>query len=262
MINSATLPFLLKRLNLTHIQASWENMAQQAETLRWTYPQYLTALCDKEFSIREQRRIQDHIREAKLPIGKTLNTFEFGKLASINAAQITALAENTDWVVNANNLILFGPSGVGKTHLASAIGRRLVERGIRVFFTKTTTLVQMLQLANNEHKLSEALLKLAKFQLLILDDIGYVKKNEAETNVLFELIADRYESKSLLITSNQAFDQWDTIFPNNTMAVAAIDRLVHHATIININEPSYRMASKTSDVNKASKSLSKGESES
>ena len=114
---------------------------------------------------------------------------------------------------------------------------------------KTTALVQTLQRANNEHKLTELLAKLSKFNLLVLDDIGYVKKNEAETNVLFELIADRYESKSLLITSNQPFDQWDEIFPNNIMAVAAIDRLVHHSTIININEQSYRRMSKIKEAN-------------
>ena len=136
------------------MQSDWEEMAQQAEKLAWSYPQYLTALCDKEVSVREQQRIQNNIREAKLPIGKSLDTFEFGKLTSVNAAQISALAENTDWVTRAHNLIIFGPSGVGKTHLAAAISRRLVERGMRALFTKTTALVQMLQLANNEHKLS------------------------------------------------------------------------------------------------------------
>ena len=244
MISDTMLPTLLKKLQLKNIHANWQEMAWQAENLKWTYPQYLTALCDKEVSIREQQRIQEYIREAKLPIGKTLDAFEFNRLKSVKAAQITSLAENSDWVKQANNLIIFGPSGVGKTHLAAAIGRRLVEYGMRVLFTKTTTLVQTLQLANSEHKLAACLTKLAKFNLLILDDIGYVKKNEAETNVLFELIADRYESKSLLITSNQAFDQWDNIFSNSVMAVAAIDRLVHHSTIINIDEQSYRRASK------------------
>jgi len=248
MTNSATLPFLLKQLHLKNMYSSWEEMALQAEKLNWTYAQYLAALCDKEVSVKEQQRIQANIRDAKLPVGKSLDTFEFGKLISVNATQIIALAENTDWVRQAHNLIIFGPSGVGKTHLAAAISRRLIERGIRAFFTKTTTLMQMLQQANNEHRLSEILVKLSKFHLLILDDIGYVKKSESETSVLFELIADRYESRSLLITSNQAFDQWDTIFSNNTMAVAAIDRLVHHSTIININEPSYRRASKINDT--------------
>jgi len=252
MISSATLPLMLKQLRLRNMQSNWEEMAKQAESSNWTYPRYLAALCDKEVSVREQQQIQSRIKEAKLPIGKTLDAFQFCKLASINAAQITALAENTNWVTSAHNLIIFGPSGVGKTHLAAAIGRRLVERGMRVLFTKTTALVQTLQLANNSHKLSEVLGKLAKFNLLVLDDIGYVKKSESETSVLFELIADRYESRSLLITSNQAFDQWDAIFPNNIMAVAAIDRLVHHSTIININEPSYRRVAKINACSKDS----------
>lgn len=243
-MNNAPLSSLLKKLKLKNIQSNWENMATKAESLHWTYVQFLTALCDQEVSIREQNSIKDHIRAAKLPIGKSLDSFHFKNLASINPAQINALAENTAWVTKAHNLIIFGPSGVGKTHLAAAIGLRLVEQGIRVLFTKTTALVQALQLANGEHKLSDLLAKLAKFQLLILDDIGYVKKSEAETSVLFELIADRYESRSLLITSNQAFDKWDEVFQNNAMAVAAIDRLVHHSIIININEPSYRRASK------------------
>lgn len=240
MINSATLPSLLKELRLSVMRSDWEELAQQAEKLHWTYPQYLTALCDRELATRGQRRIQRHITDSKLPIGKTLDNFMFANLASINAAQISAFAENIQWVEQAHNLIIFGPSGVGKSHLAAAIGRRLIEHGMQVMFTKTTILVQKLQVAFNERKLSEMLAKLERFDLLILDDIGYVKKSEAETSVLFELIAHRYESKSLLITANQSFDKWDEIFPNNIMAVAAIDRLVHHATIININEESYR----------------------
>jgi DNA replication protein DnaC len=152
---------------------------------------------------------------------------------------MTSFADAT-WVQQAHNLILFGPSGVGKSHLAAAIGRSLVEQEMRVYFTKTTTLVQQLQLAYNENRLQKEIDKLSKYDLLILDDIGYVKKTAAETSVLFELIADRYEAKSLLITANQPFDKWDEIFPNSEIAVAAVDRLIHHATIININEQSFR----------------------
>lgn len=244
MVDSATLPFLLKQLHLSSMLLNWEDLAQQAEKLHWTYPHYLATLCDRELASREQRRIQQHIADAKFPVGKTLDAFEFSALSSITAAQMSAFAEDTDWVEQAHNLIIFGPSGVGKTHLAAAIGRRLVEKGIRVLFTKTTMLVQKLQSAYKSHELSDMLAKLSKFQLLILDDIGYVKKSESETSVLFELIADRYESKSILITSNQSFAEWESIFPNSVMTVAAIDRLVHHSTIININERSYRTASK------------------
>lgn len=244
MVNTALLPNQLKQLRLSTMCTSWEELAQQAELDHWTYSHYLATLCDRELISRDQNRIQRNMTDAKLPIGKTLDTFEFAKATSINAAQISAFAENITWVADAKNLIIFGPSGVGKTHLAAAIGRRLVQLGLRVFFTKTTTLVQRLQIAYGQHKLTDLLARLARFDLLILDDIGYVKKSEAETSVLFELIADRYEAKSLLITSNQTFEQWDTIFPSNSMAVAAIDRLIHHATIININEQSFRRNSK------------------
>lgn len=142
-----------------------------------------------------------------------LIAFDFKATKSINAAQIQALAENNAWVKQANNLVIFGPSGVGKTHLACAIGYRMIEQGSRVLFISTTALVQRLQKAKSEYKLHDQILKLARFSLIILDDIGYVEKSEMETSVLFELIADRYETNSLIITSNQAFGEWDQIFP-------------------------------------------------
>lgn len=150
------------------------------------------------------------------------------------------MADNPSWVKQANNLIIFGPSGVGKSHLASAIGYRLIERGTRVLFSSTTAMIQKLQEARKNHRLPEALAKLGRIPLLILDDIGYAKKDEQETSVLFELIAERYETSSLIITANQPFSEWDKIFPDNMMAVAAVDRLIHHGTILNINEQSYR----------------------
>ena len=240
MPNAVTLPLLLKQLGLPNMYANWEEEANKAEKHHWTYAQYLTALSDKEAAHRQQKRIQRHIKEAKLPPGKTLDAFDFTMSKSINTAQITALAENTSWVKQANNVVIFGPSGVGKTHLAAAMGYRMIEQGIRTLFMQTTALVQKLQQARTEFKLPEVIAKLARYPLLILDDIGYVKKNEVETSVLFELIADRYETNSLIITSNQPFSEWDQIFPDNVMAVAAIDRLVHHATIINIQDDSYR----------------------
>ncbi len=240
MPNTASLPLLLKQLGLPCMYAHWQDESKIAEQNQWSYPEYLTALSDKEAASRKQKRIQRHIKESKLPPGKTLDAFNFAASKSINAAQITALSDNTSWVKQAHNLVIFGPSGVGKTHLAAAITYRLIEQGIRAIFTSTTVLVQKLQQARNEYRLPEAIAKLARIPLLVLDDFGYVKKDDAETSVLFELIADRYESNSLLITSNQPFSEWDKIFPDNVMAVAAIDRLVHHATIINIEDKSYR----------------------
>lgn len=245
MHNQATLPLLLKQLNLSSMYRQWEEVSLQAQQEKWDYADYLTVLANRELASREQKRIERHLKESALPFGKTLDTFDFEASQSVNAAQITALANTLDWVQQASNLMIFGPSGVGKTHIASAIGHRLTEKGARVFFTPTTTLVQKLQQARRDYKLNDALNKLARFNVLILDDIGYVKKDEAETSVLFELIAQRYESHSLVITSNQPFKEWDQIFPDNIMAVAAIDRLVHHSTIINITDDSYRRKQST-----------------
>ncbi len=240
MLNRTLLSSQLKNLRLIGMKAEWEHLGQRAVEERWTYGQFLSALCNVELAGKESRRKERNLIESKLPVAKTLDTFNFSGLGSVTEAQIASFAEDTQWIEHAKNLIIFGPSGVGKTHLAAGIGRRLIERGKRVFFAKTTVIVQNLQQAFKEQRLSQLIEKLGRFDLLILDDIGYVRKSESETSALFELIADRYETKSLLITSNQSFEHWNDIFPTEIMAVAAIDRLIHHAKFINIQEKSYR----------------------
>ena len=138
------------------------------------------------------------------------------------------------------NLLLFGPPGGGKSHLASAIGLALIENGWRVLFTRTTDLVQKLQVARRELGLEAAIDRLDQFHLLILDDLAYVTKDQAETSVLFELISARYERRSMLITANQPFGEWGKVFPDPAMTLAAVDRLVHHASIFEMNVESYR----------------------
>lgn len=235
-----TLPFLLKQLRLPAIANHWEEYTLSAEKKHVSYGNYLTGLLELELVRREQNRLNQAYKRSKLPVGKTMATYIFEQAKMVNQAQIQSLSEDCTWVKDAQNLVLLGPSGVGKTHLAAAIGYGLLEQGIRVFFSSTTLLVQFLQQAKAELNLKKALDRLARFQLLILDDIGYVKKTEQETSVLFELIAHRYEYGSLLITANQAFGDWDALFPDKIMAVAAIDRIVHHATIIKIEGESYR----------------------
>jgi DNA replication protein DnaC len=135
---------------------------------------------------------------------------------------------------------MFGPPGGGKSHLAAALGLALVENGWRVLFTRTTDLVQRLQTARRDLQLEAAIAKLDKYHLLVLDDIAYVSKDQAETSVLFELIGARYERRSMLITANQPFGEWGRIFPDQAMTLATVDRLVHHATILEMNVESYR----------------------
>jgi DNA replication protein DnaC len=240
MPNPETLPLLLRELRLSTIARILEDTLKNAEEKKWSYEKCLCVLCEQEIASRYSKRISRYLKDSKLPAGKTLATFDFKCAASVNMPQIMALAENSSWIEKSENLIMFGPSGVGKSHLAAAIGHAWIDQGIKCLFTTTTALVQKLQLARKEFRLPEAMHKLDKYQLLVLDDIGYAKKDDAETNVLFEIIAHRYECGSLIITANQPFSEWDKIFPDNMMAVAAIDRLVHHATIINIPDESYR----------------------
>ena len=240
MAREESLPLLLKQLALPMMLQYWEASEQQAQEKQWSYAQYLAHLAEMEANGRYQKRVTRYTKASCLPPGKSLATFDFVHTPSINQQKVHALADNPAWVKDAHNLIIFGPSGVGKTHLASAIGHRMIEHGMRCLFTETTSLVQKLQYARQQYKLPDMLAKLSRIPLIILDDIGYVKKDDMETSVLFELIAHRYEHASLIITANQPFADWDAIFPDNMMAVAAIDRLIHHATILNIKEKSFR----------------------
>jgi len=240
MVQTATLPLMLKQLRLSSIARHWQAFLGEAERNGWDSAQYLTALCEQELAERYSRRVARYGKESHLPVGKSLASFDFAQVPALSRAQIEALAASSDWTRQARNVLLFGASGVGKTHLAAAIGHGLTEQGVRVRYFATTALVQHLQLARAQLRLEDALHKLDKYSALILDDFGYVKKSEQETQVLFELIAHRYETGSLIITSNQSFAEWDRIFPDQMMTVAAVDRLVHHATIIEVTSDSYR----------------------
>lgn len=238
---AAILSALLKQLKLSTMAHLWEEYNQEAVQSGWTPTRFLTALCELEASHRDNQKLARRMAEAQLPRGKSLATFDFTVTPSLNKSQVAAFATGDVWIKSGSNLLIFGPSGVGKTHLAAAIGEKLVESGYRVWFTRTTELVQKLQVAKRELTLPATLEKYDKYDCIILDDLGYVPKDATETNVLFELICERYENKSLLITCNQPFSEWEKIFLDKTMAVAAVDRLIHHATIFDLNKlESYR----------------------
>jgi DNA replication protein DnaC len=239
-IDTARLALLLAELRLPAIKQVWPDLAAQADKEGWPAARFLAALAEHEMAERSRRRIERHLAEAKLPPGKTLDTFDFEAVPVISKAQVMALAAGDAWLNQGANLILFGPPGTGKSHLAAALGLALVENGWRVLFTRTTDLVQRLQIARRELTLEAAVAKLDKYHLLILDDLAYVTKDQAETSVLFELIGARYERRSLLVTANQPFGEWGKIFPDQAMTLAVVDRLVHHATIFEMNVESYR----------------------
>ena len=231
---------MLGELKLPAIKAVWQEIAARSDKEGWPAARFLAALAEHEIAERARRRFERHLDEARLPPGKTLATFDFTAVPMVSKAQVMALAAGDSWLEKGANLILFGPPGGGKSHLSAALGLALIENGWRVLFTRTTDLVQKLQIARSELQLESALAKLDKYHLLILDDIAYVTKDQAETSVLFELIGARYERRSILITANQPFGEWGKIFPDQAMTLAAVDRLVHHATILEMNVESYR----------------------
>jgi DNA replication protein DnaC len=239
-IDAARVELLLAELRLPAIKQVWADIAAQADKESWPAARFLAVLAEHEMAERSRRRIERHLAEARLPPGKTIDTFDFDAVPVVSKAQVRALAAGDAWVDRGANLILFGPPGTGKSHLAAALGFALVENGWRVLFTRTTDLVQRLQIARRELTLEAAIAKLDKYHLLILDDLAYVTKDQAETSVLFELIGARYERRSLLVTANQPFGQWGKIFPDQAMTLAVVDRLVHHATIFEMNVESYR----------------------
>jgi len=240
MANIQSLPIHLKELRLSAMSKAYPELASKAIQEAWEPTLFLAELCELETSHRYENRLKRLLKESQLPIGKQLSQYDFNEVKGITAQQIKQKTTQLDWLKQGHNILLFGASGLGKTHLGAAIGHALVAQSRRVKFISSTALVQQLQKAKEALELESALKKLDKYELLILDDIGYVKKNDNESQVLFELIAYRYERNSILITTNQAFSEWDSIFGDNMMTVAAIDRLVHHADIYKIEGESYR----------------------
>lgn len=242
-IDEARLGIMLNDLRLPTIKTLWPQFAERADREGWPAARFLSAIAEHELAERAQRRITRHLGEARLPPGKTLDSFAFEAVPMISKAQVMAMAAGDSWLAKGANVLMFGPPGGGKSHLAAAIGLALIENGWRVLFIRTTELVQKLQLARRDLQLEAAIAKLDKFDLLILDDLAYVSKDQAETSVLFELISARYEHRSLMITANQPFGEWNRVFPDPAMTLAAVDRLVHHATIFEMNVESYRRRS-------------------
>jgi DNA replication protein DnaC len=237
------LPLILNELRLPTVKRLWATLAEQSNKEGWPAERYLAAVMEHELAERETRRLERHRLEAQLLPDKLLSTFDFTAVPNVSKAHVTALIEGDGWIEQGANLLLFGPPGVGKSHLVCAIGNGLIDRGYRVHFTRTSELVQRLQVARREMRLPAEIAKLDRFDLLILDDLSYVRRDQAETSVLFELIAERYERKSLALTANQPFSGWDQVFPEAAMTLAAVDRLVHHSTIFELNVESYRRRS-------------------
>jgi DNA replication protein DnaC len=259
-VDTARLPLLLGELRMPTIAKLCATFTERADREGWPSARLLATLAELELAERAQRRVQRHLLEARLPPGKTLGSFDFASVPMVSHAHVTALASGDAWLNKGANILLFGPSGSGKSHLAAALGHALVENGYRVLFTRTTELVQRLQTARQALSLDSAIDKFDKYHLIILDDLCYVNRDQAETSVLFELIAARYERRSLLVTSNRPFGEWTSVFTDAAMTLAAVDRLVHHAVILEMNVESYRQRSAVTRQKRAAANDSKRDS--
>lgn len=230
----------LKELHLPTVRACYEEQADLARHENITYEYYLAEVMEREREVRNHNWIQKMLRESNLPLEKSLDAFEMKRLPSKLKTQIKALIEGS-FVERSENLLAFGNPGSGKTHLLCAIGQELIQLGRKVLFTPCSLLVQQLLIAKRDLKLPRVLKSLSRYDAIILDDIGYVQQNREEMEVLFILLAERYERGSLMITSNLPFSKWERIFKDPMTAAAAIDRLVHHSIILELNLPSYRL---------------------
>lgn len=231
----------LKELHLPTMRACFEESARRAEKETLSYEQYLLELSERECQARRQNRIRKLLRESALPLEKSLANFEQKRLPIKVVRQVKVLLEG-GFVERKENLLIFGNPGAGKSHLLCAIAQELVAtQGRKVKHTTCALLVQDLLLAKRELRLSKLIKRLAKYEGLIIDEMGYVQQSREEMEVLFTLLAERYERGSVLLSSNLPFSKWEQIFKDPMTTAAAIDRLVHHCVIVELNIPSYRM---------------------
>lgn len=235
-----TLASHLRQLRLPSFRDHYETDARRAEKETLSYEQYLLELASRECETRQANRIETMLRQSRLPLEKTLESFKMKRLPTKVARQVRSLLDGT-FVDRKENLLAFGKPGSGKTHLLAGVAQALIRQGRSVYFRPCSLLVQELLIAKRDLKLSRCLKRLARFDAIVIDDIGYVEQSREEMEVLFTLFAERYERGSVLITSNLPFSKWETIFKDPMTTAAAIDRLVHHSVILELNIKSFRL---------------------
>jgi len=246
----------LRELHLPGIRDCYQEQSEVARSESLSYEQYLLGLMQHECETRRDKRIARNLRESRLPLEKTLSSFNRKRLPHKVDSQLSVLLDGS-FLDRAENILAFGNPGSGKTHLLCAIGQELILQERRILFRPCNLLVQEMLIAKRDLKLQHFLKRLSKYDALIIDDIGYVQQNREEMEVLFTLFADRYERRSVLITSNLPFSKWELIFKDPMTTAAAIDRLVHHSIILELNLSSYRL--EESKINhKSNKTNGKG----
>jgi DNA replication protein DnaC len=230
----------LKELHLPTVRDCYEDTARQAERETLSYEQYLLEVISRECEQRRKSKVQRLLKESELPLEKSLANFNLKRLPTKAQRQLRTLMEG-GFLDRKENVLVFGNPGSGKSHLLTALAQELVVgRERRMHFTKCALLMQDLLEAKRDLRLSREIKRLSRYEGLIIDDLGYIQQSREDMDVVFTLLAERYERGSVLMTSNLQFSKWEAIFKDAMMTAAAIDRLVHHCVIIELNIPSYR----------------------
>jgi DNA replication protein DnaC len=238
---------LARGLKMPGLARTFEALARQALDAQWTHEDYLQEVLAAEQASRHESAIRHRLREARFPEIKTLDTFDFMAADGVTAAQVHTLARG-EWIAQAENLILAGPIGTGKTHLAIALGVEAARQKRRVLFTRAADLVRLLVEARDARELGRLQRRLLAMDLLIVDELGFVPFDRTGGELLFNLFTDRYERRSIVVTSNLAFADWVTVFAGDEkLTTALLDRLAHHATVITTKGKSYRMRKRRGD---------------
>lgn len=233
----------LARLKLSQMADSLDTLAEEAAKREWTYVEFLDRLLEAEVSARYQRDVTMKTKLAHFPFTKTLDQFEFGFQPSINERLVRELA-TLRFIANGENVLLLGPPGVGKTHLAIALGMTAISQAVSVYFTTVVDLLEMIHRDAKEDRLDHRLRTLCRPKLLILDEMGYFPLDRLVAQFLFQLVSRRYQKGSIILTSNKSYGEWGDIFADQVLAAAILDRLLHHSTTINIRGQSYRLREK------------------
>lgn len=230
----------LTNLCLTTALKQYPDLSEKALTESLSYEEFLLSVLETECDMRCIRRIDRRLRESQLPLNKNLSSFELNRLPKKVLQQVKTILKG-DFIGHNENILIFGNPGSGKTHLICALAQELIRQDQRIYFSTCAMLLQELLQAKKELRLKRVLKKFNRYDAIIIDDIGYVQQEKEEMEVLFTLLAERYEHGSVMITSNLPFSKWENIFKDPMMTAAAVDRIVHHSVILELNVDSYRM---------------------